>query len=120
MFTLKLLNKRGLSPSELELIDPELFEYMMIYDSSIEPSGSRFEHIKYSNLAHLILMSSGNLTEAGMKRASVNDWDMYGLLSNKTVHERIQEQDEAEQAKQQLQNSAMMNFITGGLRNGTE
>jgi len=122
MFTLKLINKRGLSPSELETLDPELFEYLMIYDSSIEPSGAKFEHIKYSNLAHLILMSSGNLTEAGMKKASVQDWDMYGLLSNKTVHERIQEEIDLEQSKQQLQNAAMMRFITGGTgaNNGTE
>lgn len=109
-----------MSISELESLDPEIFEMMRIFDSNIEPSGAVYEHTKFANLAHLILMSSGNLTEAGMKKASVNDWDMYGLLSNKTVHERIQEQDEAEQAKQQLQNSAMMNFITGGLRNGTE
>jgi len=117
MFTLKLINKRGLSPSELETLDPELFEYLMIYDSSIEPSGARFEHIKYSNLAHLILMSSGNLTEAGMKNASVNDWDMYGLLSNKTVHERIQEDEQKQLTQQQLQQSAMMQFITGSTGN---
>lgn len=118
MFSLKLLNKRGLSPSELESLDPELFEYMMIYDSSIEPSGARFEHIKYSNLAHLILMSSGNLTEDGMKKANVHDWDMHGLLSNKTVYERMQDEEQKQLTQQQLQQSAMMQFITGSTGTG--
>lgn len=118
MFTLKLLNKRGLSPSELESLDPELFEYLMIYDSSIEPSGARFEHIKYSNLAHLILTSSGNLSEKGLKEARLTDWDMFGLLSNKTAYEIEQDAREREVLKQQTQNASMMQFISGSTGNG--
>lgn len=118
MFTLKLLNKRGLSLSELESIDPELFEYLMIYDANIEPSGARFDHIKYANLAHLILTSSGNLSEKGLKDARLTDWDMFGLLSNKTAYEIEQEAKEKEVLKQQTQNASMMQFITGSTGNG--
>lgn len=118
MFSLKLLNKRGLSLSELESIDPELFEYLMIYDANIEPSGARFDHIKYANLAHLILMSSGNLTQDGMKKANVHDWDMHGLLSNKTVYERMQDEKQKQLTQQQLQQLAMMQLITGSTGTG--
>jgi hypothetical protein len=106
-----MLHKRGLSPSELEELDPELFEYLMIFDSVIEPNGAKFEQIKYANLCHLILMSSGNLTEQGMKKAKVLDWDMFGLLSNLTTRELAEEQEKDKCNQEQATFSAMADLI---------
>lgn len=102
-----MINKRGLSPDEIDKLDPELFELLFIFDSVIEPNGARFEHMKFSNLAHLILMSSGNLTEKGLKAAKVTDWDMYGLLSNKTSTELAEEEDKRKQQQAKLQYEQM-------------
>lgn len=110
-FTLKMLHKRGLSPQELEDLDPELFEYLMIFDSVIEPNGSRFEHMKYANLCHLIMMSSGNISEQGMKKAKVLDWDMFGLLSNLTTRELAEEQAKDKHNQEQAEFSAMAELI---------
>lgn len=86
-----MIHKRGLSPDEIDQLDPELFELLMLYDAVIEPNGARVDQIRYANLCHLILMSSGNLTEQGMKNAKVSDWDLFGLLSNKSTKELHEE-----------------------------
>lgn len=106
-----MINKRGLSPYEIDNIDPELFECLFLFDQFIEPNGARFEHMKFSNLAHLILMSSGNLTEKGMKAAKVQDWDMYGLLSNKTGTELSDEAEQRKKLEQEQKMNAMKDFI---------
>jgi len=90
-----MIHKRGLSPEELNQLDPDLFNALFLYDAVIEPNGARVEQIRYANLCHLILMSSANLTESGMKSAKVSDWDMFGLLANKTTKQIAKEEEEA-------------------------
>ncbi|MBK5013999.1 hypothetical protein [Pantoea sp. S62] len=50
----------------------------------------------FANLCHLMLVTSGNISERGRKEASVLDWDFYGLLQNLTTGELS---DKAEQKK---------------------
>lgn len=95
-----MIHKRGLSPVEIENIDPELFNYLYVYDSVIEPNGTYYDMVKYANLCHLILMSSGNLSEDGSKNASVMDWDLFGVLSGKSTKERHDEQKEKQKQKE--------------------
>ena len=83
----------------------------MIFDTVIEPNGAKFEQIKYANLCHLVLMSSGNLTPEGMKKAKVSDWDMFGLMSNKTTLEQIEEQEATKRNQEQKQINALADLI---------
>jgi hypothetical protein len=106
-----LIHKRGLSPEELNRLDPEIFEALLIYDSVIEPNGGRVDQIRYANLCHLILMSSGNLTEDGMKRAKVDDWDLFGLLSNKSTKQISEESAKAKEEAQQRNFNALAESI---------
>ncbi|MGX9299887.1 hypothetical protein ACWXWG_10940 [Pantoea ananatis] len=98
-----MIHKRGLSPDELNQLDPEIFEQLMLYDAVIEPNGARVDQIRFANLCHLILLSSGNLTEAGMKNAKVEDWDMFGLLHNKSTKELHDEAVKSKNEEQQKQ-----------------
>lgn len=86
-----MIHRRGFSPQELDDLDPELFELLKLYDERIEPNGSGFQTMMFANLCHLMLVSSGNLSERGQKEASVLDWDFYGLLQNKTIKELADE-----------------------------
>ncbi|HHD2919852.1 hypothetical protein ACO1ZG_16240 [Enterobacter kobei] len=106
-----MILKRGLSPEELDQLDPELFNALFIYDAVIEPNGSRIDQIRYANLCHLILMSSGNLTEAGMKSAKVDDWDMFGLLANKTTKQIAKDEEKARIKRETDQFNAMAEMI---------
>jgi hypothetical protein len=106
-----LIHKRGLSPEELDKLDPEIFEALLIYDSVIEPNGERVDQIRFANLCHLILMSSGNLTEEGMKRAKVEDWDLFGLLSNKSTKQIAEEAAKAKEEQKQRNFNALAESI---------
>lgn len=106
-----MIHKRGLSPEELDQLDPELFEALMIYDAVIEPNGARVDQIRFANLCHLILMSSGNLTESGMKSAKVTDWDMFGLMSNKTTRQVQEELAKAKKDEEQRGFNALAEAI---------
>lgn len=106
-----MIHKRGLSPDELDQLDPELFEALLIYDAVIEPNGARIDQIRYANLCHLILMSSGNLTEQGMKKAKVNDWDLFGLLSNKSTKQITSESSKAKEEEQKRNFNALAESI---------
>jgi len=119
-----MLNRRGFSPDELEQIDPELFEYLMIFDEFIEPNGSRYDMSLYANLCHLILVSSGNLSERGQKDASVLDWDFHGLLRNYTTGELLEHNSskKTKEAKEQMDGLAEMikSIATKDKNNGKE
>lgn len=106
-----MIHKRGLSPDELDQLDPELFHALMLYDAVIEPNGARIDQIRFANLCHLILMSSGNLTEQGMKSAKVSDWDLFGLLSNKTIRELDQEAKKVKEEEQKRSFNALAESI---------
>lgn len=103
-----MMHRRGLSPQELDELDPELFHQLMIYDQRIEPNGSRFQMMMFANLCHLILASSGNLSERGRKEASVLDWDFYGILQNLTSGELSNklEEKKTNEAKKQINSIA--------------
>lgn len=117
-----MIHKRGLSPEELDSLDPELFELLMLYDAVIEPNGARIDQIRYANLCHLIMMSSGNLTQDGMKRAKVDDWDMFGLLSQKSTKELHEEAVITRKEEQQKQFNILAESIKEtamkGINNG--
>lgn len=106
-----MIHKRGLSPDELDQLEPELFNALFLYDAVIEPNGARIDQIRYANLCHLILLSSGNLTESGMKSAKVDDWDMFGLLANKTTKQIAKDEELAKQEREVTNFNAMAEMI---------
>lgn len=56
-------------------------------------------------------MSSGNLTEEGMKRAKVEDWDLFGLLSNKSTKQIAEEAAKAKEEEQKRSFNALAESI---------
>lgn len=111
-----MIHRRGLSPKELEDLDPELFELLKIYDQNIEPNGSTFQTAMFANLCHLMLVSSGNLSERGQKEASVLDWDMFGLLRGMTSGELL----ESHEIKKNKEAQANMNSIIDMIKDAAE
>lgn len=56
-------------------------------------------------------MSSGNLTEDGMKRAKVDDWDLFGLLSNKSTKQIAEEAAKAKEEEKKRSFNALAESI---------
>lgn len=105
------MHRRGFSPQELEELDPEVFQLLRVFDERIEPNGSKFQTMMFANLCHLMLVSSGNLSERGAKEASVLDWDSFGLLQNLTTGEMQEKQVEKKNKEAQKQFNAIADSI---------
>ncbi|ELO0973797.1 hypothetical protein [Raoultella ornithinolytica] len=87
-----MINKRGLSPSEFETIEPELFNALMVYDQYIEPSGTKMDMYFHAHLCHMITMNNPGMTKELSKKIKVSDYDFLGLLDDsKTTKERYEE-----------------------------
>lgn len=91
-----MLHKRGLSPQDLETLEPEILNALYIYDSHIEPNGARLDMIKHASLCDVILKTSQSITKEGRKNAKLTDWDFLELLSDDslTVLEKVRKREE--------------------------
>jgi hypothetical protein len=118
-FYLKMIHKRGLSPDEIDNLDPDLFQYLYLYDQVLEPNGTYYDMVKFSNLCHLLLVTSGNISKEGMRKASPNDWDLFGILSGKSTKERREEMEKAELDKFNSMAEMIKSQATGN-KNGTK
>ncbi|EMN5860204.1 hypothetical protein RJ495_005099 [Pluralibacter gergoviae] len=83
-----MINRRGLSPAEFEEVDDELFQFLMVYDAYIEPSGSKFEMLKHAHLCQTITLNNPNMTRKIAKDINVSDYDFMGILGEGTTKER--------------------------------
>lgn len=106
-----MMHRRGFSPDELDALDPDLFQYLRIYDEEVEPNGARFETLMFANMADLILRTSGCLSERGQKEASILDWDFYGILRNKTRTELQKESVEKRKQEEERKRKDMIDSI---------
>ncbi|HED2478357.1 hypothetical protein I5408_09710 [Citrobacter sp. FDAARGOS_156] len=118
-----MLHKRGLSPQELDNLDPDIFSALYIYDQLIEPNGSKIDMIAHAQLCHTILLSSQSITKEGRKNLSLNDFDYLGILGDDslTVKEKHakREKKKEENSKQNVASlGAMMKRLAEGTNNG--
>lgn len=99
-FALKMMHKRGLSPNELDDLDPDLFNALYIYDTLIEPNGAKMDMLAHAKLCETILLSSGNLTKEGRSKLKVSDFDYLDILGDDslTSKEKANKRKEKEQA----------------------
>lgn len=112
-FTLKMLHKRGLSPQELNDLDPEIFHALQIYDALIEPNGARVDMLKHANLCNAILLTSQSITKEGRKNAKLSDWDFLDILGDDslTVLEKDKVRKERENEKKRNGQNAFRDMI---------
>ncbi|MBJ9240878.1 hypothetical protein I5488_17890 [Citrobacter braakii] len=80
-----MMHKRGLSPQELDSLDPDIFNALYIYDQLIEPNGSKIDMIAHAQLCHTILLSSQSITKEGRKNLSLNDFDYLSILDDDSL-----------------------------------
>lgn len=106
-----MMHRRGFSPLELDELEPELFQLLKVYDERIEPNGSKFQMMMFANLCHLMLISSGNLSERGQKEASVLDWDFLGLIQDLTTGEMYEKLNDKKNKEAQKQFNAIADSI---------
>lgn len=104
-YYLKSLNKRGHSFDEMEDMPIILFNTLCVFDN-IELSGARVEQIRHAQVMEGLYKSSGNLTKQGMKDMSISDFDMGGLISGKSLEERIEDENKKKHA-------AMLRLFSG-------
>lgn len=95
-----MINKRGLSPAEFESIDDSLFEYLMVFDSYIEPSGVKMDMLHHAHLCQTITLNNPNITRDIAKSIKTTDYDYLGILDEGTTKERMDARTKkAEEAK---------------------
>ncbi|PXL35864.1 hypothetical protein DMS60_20030 [Klebsiella variicola] len=94
MYYLKMINKRGLSPDEFNSLGDELFQYLLVFDSLIEPSGAQFEMLKHAHQCYTITMNNPNMTKTHAEKIKVLDYDFAGVLDGLTTKERVKKQKE--------------------------
>ncbi|EKN4802481.1 hypothetical protein ACX1IQ_21070 [Yersinia enterocolitica] len=82
-----------------------LFNTLCVFDN-IELSGARVEQIRHAQVMEGLYKSSGNLTKQGMKDMSISDFDMGGLISGKSLEERIEDENKKKHA-------AMLRLFSG-------
>ncbi|HEJ7613997.1 TPA: hypothetical protein SMH10_001413 [Klebsiella oxytoca] len=107
-----MINKRGLSPAEFETIDPDLFNALMVYDTYIEPSGTKIDMLFHSNLCHSITMNNPGMTKEVAKSIKITDYDFLGILDDsKTTKERYNERLKLQQDKEERDIKSMGEII---------
>lgn len=99
-FALKMMHKRGLSPDELDNLDPDLFNALYIYDALIEPNGAKMEMLAHAKLCETILLSSGNLTKEGRKNLKITDFDYLDILGDDSLTSKEKAHKKKEIAEQ--------------------
>lgn len=122
-FSIKMLHKRGLSPQELDELDPDIFNALYIYDQLIEPNGAKTDMIAHTQLCHTLLLSSQSITKEGRKNLTLNDFDYLGILGDDSLTAK---EKNAKREKKKEQNTkqnvaslgAMMKGLVEGKNNG--
>lgn len=92
-YYLSVLAKRGHSYSEMGSMPLPLFNALYVYENFIAPSGPRIDQIRHAQVLETIYKSSGNLSKEGMRSISIQDFDMYGLISGKSTEELLQDKN---------------------------
>lgn len=108
-----MMHKRGLSPNELDNLDPELFNALYIYDKLIEPNGVKIDMVAHAQLCQTLLLSSGNLTKEGRSKLKLSDFDFLDILGDDSLTSKEKAQKKKENAdKNSSQNiNKMGDFI---------
>lgn len=97
-----MVNKRGLSPSEYDVLDPDLLEALMVFDSYIEPSGVKIDMLFHAQKCYTDAIMSGNLSDSFRKSLKVSDFDFLEVLDgeNITQKERLEKRTKDAEEKQ--------------------
>ena len=109
-FALKMMHKRGLSPDELDNLDPDLFEALLIYDTLIEPNGTKMDMIAHAQLCQTILLSSGNLSKEGRSKLKLTDFDYLQIMGDDSLTTK----EKAEKNKAAAEKNSSQNINTMG------
>lgn len=104
-----MINKRGLSPIEFEQVDDELFQYLMVYDTFVDPSGARYEMLKHAHLCQTITLNNSHMTKSVASNIKITDYDFLGILEEGTRSEK-------QQQKQQEQESRNNDFFASRMK----
>lgn len=113
-----MINKRGISPDEFNDLGDELFQYLLVFDSIIEPSGAQFEMLKHAHTCYTMTMNNPNMTKAYAEKIKVLDFDFAGVLDGLTTKERVNKQKEENAAKTKEFLKQQKDKITKRIRNG--
>lgn len=90
---MSVLAKRGHSFVEMQSMPLALCNALYVYDTFIAPSGPRIDQIRHAQVLETLYKSSGNLSKEGMRSISIQDFDMYGLISGKSQEELLQDKN---------------------------
>lgn len=112
-----MINKRGLSPEEFEQVDDTLFDYLLVYDALVEPSGTKIDMLYHAHLCQTITLNNPNMTKEHAKKIETTDYDFLGILGEGTTQERKDSREKSKEAvKQQSTNdyfTSRMNSLKG-------
>ena len=97
-----MINKRGLTPLEFDALPEGLFEYLMVFDQLIEPSGIMTDMHFHTQSLYNTTINNSNLTTEMRKSIKPIDFDFMDILKNPefTAHEK-HEKREAEKLEKQ-------------------
>ncbi|WP_260232624.1 MULTISPECIES: hypothetical protein [unclassified Enterobacter] len=97
-----MINKRGLTPAEFDELEPELFEYLMIYDAYIEPSGTRIDMLFHAHQCYTMTLNNPNITDSLRKSLRVDDFDFLDILNanNLSFNEKQEKRKKDKEEKQ--------------------
>ena len=95
-----MVNKRGFAPNDD--IDPDLFDYLMVYDTYIEPSGTKMDMLFHSYKCYTAVLNNPNITNDLRQKLKVTDFDFLDILDsqNLSTKERHEKHEKEKQEKQ--------------------
>lgn len=91
-----------------------LFNMLFVYENYVEPNGARIDQIRHAQVLETLYKSSGNLSKEGIRSISINDFDMYGLISGQSQEELIKQKQKADH------DNMMRLFVNEGKNNGKQ
>lgn len=101
-----MVNKRGLTPVEFEEVDDELLQYLMVFDSFIEPSGIKMDMLFHAHLCQSLTLNNPNMTKDIAQKIKMTDYDFMGILDEGTTKERRENREKTAKAKQEDNNKS--------------
>ncbi|EMX9120786.1 hypothetical protein SM907_09705 [Klebsiella aerogenes] len=70
----------GHSPSTIESFPDGLFDYLQVYDSNVEPSGTRIDMMYHAWSNYNLTMNNPNLDSKARKNLKMTDFDFLDVI----------------------------------------
>lgn len=90
---MQLIVNKGCGVEDLCTMPFSLWIYLYVYQEIVNPSSSRIDQIRHTELLQAIWLSTGNVPKENIKNFQLTELDTLNLIDGKTTKEQAEERE---------------------------